>query len=66
MKLHPVKVHPSKALLAREDQLAWKIAGVAADSAASTIVEQVANGVSVRMAVLYLALTGTDQKDSVA
>ena len=31
MKLHSVKVHPSKALLAREDQLAWKIAGVAAD-----------------------------------
>jgi 2-methylcitrate dehydratase len=34
MKLHPVKVHPSKALLAREDQLAWKIAGVAADKVA--------------------------------
>ncbi len=31
MQLHPVKVHPSKALLKREDQLAWKIAGVAAD-----------------------------------
>jgi 2-methylcitrate dehydratase len=34
MKLHSVKVHPSKALLAREDQLAWKIAGVAADKVA--------------------------------
>jgi 2-methylcitrate dehydratase len=34
MKLHPVKVHPSKALLKREDQLAWKIAGVAADKVA--------------------------------
>ncbi len=32
MKLHPVKVHPSKALLKREDQLAWKIAGVATDT----------------------------------
>ncbi|HZF77241.1 MAG TPA: MmgE/PrpD family protein [Acetobacteraceae bacterium] len=31
MKLHDVKVHPSKALLKREDQLAWKIAGVAVD-----------------------------------
>jgi aspartate carbamoyltransferase catalytic subunit len=29
-----------------------------ADSARSTIVEQVANGVSVRMAVLYLMLGG--------
>ncbi|MBU8537634.1 MmgE/PrpD family protein [Falsiroseomonas tokyonensis] len=34
MKLHPVKVHPSKALLAREDQLAWKMAGVATDKVA--------------------------------
>src|ERR1700694_1206603 len=31
MKLHDVKVYPSKVPLAREDQLAWKIAGVAAD-----------------------------------
>jgi 2-methylcitrate dehydratase len=31
MKLHEVKVHPSKAKLAREDQLAFKIASVAAD-----------------------------------
>ncbi|WP_424811779.1 MmgE/PrpD family protein [Roseococcus sp. YIM B11640] len=31
MQLNPVKVYPSKALLKREDQLAWKIAGVAAD-----------------------------------
>jgi aspartate carbamoyltransferase catalytic subunit len=29
-----------------------------ADSARSTIVEQVTNGVSVRMAVLYLLLSG--------
>jgi 2-methylcitrate dehydratase len=34
MKLHPVKVYPSKALLKREDQLAWKLAGVAADKVA--------------------------------
>ncbi|WP_167040714.1 MmgE/PrpD family protein [Salinibacterium sp. ZJ454] len=31
MKLHPVRVHPSSDNLQREDQLAWKIAGVAAD-----------------------------------
>ena len=35
-----------------------EIAAEAADSARSTIVEQVANGVSVRMAVLYLLLSG--------
>jgi 2-methylcitrate dehydratase len=34
MKLHDVKVYPSKAALAREDQFAWKIAGVAADKIA--------------------------------
>jgi 2-methylcitrate dehydratase len=31
MKLHDVQVHPSKADLKREEQLAWKIAEVAAD-----------------------------------
>ncbi len=34
-----------------------EISADAADSARSTIVEQVANGVSVRMAVLYLLLS---------
>ncbi len=34
MKLHEVRVHPSAANLAREDQLAWKIAAVAADRVA--------------------------------
>ena len=34
MQMHPVKLYPSKALLKREDQLAWKIAGVAADKVA--------------------------------
>jgi 2-methylcitrate dehydratase len=34
MKLHDVKVSPSKANLKRDDQLAWKIAGVAADKVA--------------------------------
>jgi 2-methylcitrate dehydratase len=31
MQIHEVRVHPSKSNLKREDQLAWKIAGVAAD-----------------------------------
>jgi aspartate carbamoyltransferase catalytic subunit len=35
-----------------------EIAAQVADSPRSTIVEQVANGVSVRMAVLYLLLGG--------
>ena len=32
MQMHEVRVHPSKSKLAREDQLAWKIAAVAADA----------------------------------
>ncbi|HEY0717502.1 MAG TPA: aspartate carbamoyltransferase catalytic subunit [Streptosporangiaceae bacterium] len=38
-----------------------EIAAEVADSPRATIVEQVANGVSVRMAVLYLLLGGTDE-----
>jgi 2-methylcitrate dehydratase len=34
MQIHHVKVHPSKSNLKREDQLAWKIAAVAADRVA--------------------------------
>jgi len=34
MKIHDVRVYPSKEHLKREDQLAWKIAGVAADKVA--------------------------------
>jgi aspartate carbamoyltransferase catalytic subunit len=37
-----------------------EIAAEVADSARSTVVEQVANGVSVRMAVLYLLLGGAE------
>jgi aspartate carbamoyltransferase catalytic subunit len=40
-----------------------EISSAAADSANSTVVEQVANGVSVRMAALYLLLSG-DRKES--
>ena len=38
-----------------------EISAEAADSARSAIVEQVANGVAVRMAVLYLLLSGKDE-----
>ncbi len=34
MQSHEVRVHPSKSALKREDQLAWKIAAVAADKVA--------------------------------
>lgn len=37
-----------------------EISSAAADSANSTVLEQVSNGVSIRMAVLYLMLTGQD------
>ncbi|MBG6108354.1 MmgE/PrpD family protein [Frigoribacterium sp. CG_9.8] len=45
MKLHSVRVHPSSENLAREDQLAWKIAQVAADPVAVTteVTEMVIN-----------------------
>src|ERR1700733_13114772 len=36
MQLNEVRVYPSKTALKREDQLAWKIAGVAADKVAVT------------------------------
>ncbi|HTR70773.1 MAG TPA: aspartate carbamoyltransferase, partial [Mycobacteriales bacterium] len=41
-----------------------EIAAEVADSVRSTIVEQVANGVSVRMAVLYLLLGGPTDSDA--
>ena len=42
-----------------------EISAEAADSARSTVLEQVTNGVSVRMAVLYLLLAGTtDEKET--
>jgi aspartate carbamoyltransferase catalytic subunit len=43
-----------------------EIAAEVADSVRSTIVEQVANGVSVRMAVLYLLLGGLMEGDPTA
>jgi len=40
-----------------------EIASEAADSARSTVLEQVTNGVSVRMAVLYLLLSGSNENE---
>jgi 2-methylcitrate dehydratase len=58
MKLHPVKVHPSKALLPREEQLAWKIAGVAADKVAVTkpVTEMIINRIIDNAAVAIAAI----------
>ena len=56
MKLHDVRVHPETDRLAREDQLAWKIAAVAADpvavqpEVAEMIVNRVIDNASVAIA----------------
>ncbi len=58
---HAIVMHPGPMLRGME------IAPEVADSVRSTIVEQVTNGVSVRMAVLYLLLggvTGADRPDT--
>lgn len=58
MQLHPVKVYPSKALLKREEQLAWKIAGVAADKVpvqkdvAEMIINRIIDNASVAIAAI--------------
>ncbi len=58
MQLHPVKLHPSKALLPREEQLAWKIAGVAADkvavekAVAEMIINRIIDNASVAIAAI--------------
>jgi 2-methylcitrate dehydratase len=58
LQLHPVKVHPSKALLKREDQLAWKMAGVATDKVpvqkdvAEMIINRVIDNASVAIAAI--------------
>ena len=51
---HAIVMHPGPMVRGME------IASEVADGLRSTIVEQVANGVSVRMAVLYLLLGGSD------
>ncbi len=58
MQLHPVKLYPSKALLPREEQLAWKIAGVAADKVAvqkdvaEMIINRIIDNASVAIAAI--------------
>ncbi|MEX2642422.1 MAG: MmgE/PrpD family protein [Acetobacterales bacterium] len=58
MKTHEVRVHPSKSDLAREDQLAWKIAEVATDDApvedavADMVVNRIIDNASVAVASL--------------
>jgi len=58
MKMHAVKVHPSKALLPREEQLAWKMAGVAVDKVAvekdvqEMIINRVIDNASVAIAAI--------------
>jgi 2-methylcitrate dehydratase len=58
MQHHPVKLHPSKALLPREEQLAWKIAGVAADKVAvekpvaEMIINRIIDNASVAIAAI--------------
>ena len=55
---HDVRVHPSKANLKREDQLAWKIAGVAADrvavekDVAAMIINRIIDNASVAIAAI--------------
>ena len=56
MKNHTVKVYPSKQTLAREDQLAWKIASVASDpvevedAVTDMIINRIIDNASVAMA----------------
>ena len=58
MQMHPVKLHPSKAMLPREEQLAWKIAGVAADKVAvqkdvqEMIINRIIDNASVAIAAI--------------
>ena len=58
MKLHTVRVHPSKDRLAREEQLAWQLAQVAADrvavpkDVAAMIVNRIIDNAAVALAAI--------------
>src|SRR5882757_10806472 len=58
MQIHHVKVHPSSAQLPREEQLAWKIAGVAADDASierdvtEAVIDRIIDDASVAIAAI--------------
>ncbi len=58
MQMHEVKVYPSKSTLRREDQLAWKIAAVAADKVAvdRDVAEMVINRIIDNAAVAIAAI----------
>jgi len=58
MKSNGIVMHPGPMNRGLE------ISADSADSPRSVIVEQVANGVSIRMAVLYLLLSGTERSES--
>ena len=58
MKSEAIVMHPGPMNRGLE------ISADSADSPRSVIVEQVANGVSIRMAVLYLLLSGTERSES--
>jgi 2-methylcitrate dehydratase len=61
MQTHRVKVYPSSAQLPREQQLAWKIAGVAADAVPvekqvqETIIDRIIDDASVALAAINRA-----------
>ncbi len=58
MQNHTVKVYPSKHALARDDQLAWKIAAVATDpvevesDVADMVINRIIDNASVAMAAI--------------
>src|ERR1700732_1882138 len=58
MQIHHVKVHPSKARLPREEQLAWKLASVAADTVPvqPDVTEQIINRIIDNAAVAIAAI----------
>src|ERR1700730_9129140 len=58
MQIHHVKVHPSKARLPREEQLAWKLASVAADMVPvqPDVTEQIINRIIDNAAVAIAAM----------
>jgi 2-methylcitrate dehydratase len=58
MQIYHVKVHPSKAQLPREEQLAWKMASVAADPAPiqPEVTEQIINRIIDNAAVAIAAI----------
>src|ERR1700752_3459064 len=58
MQIHHVKAHPSKARLPREEQLAWKMASVAADPVPlqPDVTEQIINRIIDNAAVAIAAI----------